>query len=617
LDIPRLPLLVDCLTLRNYLAFFTGLLKAQTPDLSSLQRNLDAILEEGLALIILENVSSVNKEQNAFISQMMERFHRNQFILIVRSSFSGEIDSLLDLKFPGVADTLHIQPYSRSLVREFIRKSNPPLRGSEDVALDQIISRFRQLGLPLTPVYLSLLFRIFEQDVSFQPTNTASLVENFVERVLNKASLDARREVFDYKNRVGLLAYFAQEMIEKDTYLVDFTEIYSWTKSYLTTLGFDEDIQGLVKSFYDARIFSFVGNSVQFRQDMFLAYFAAQRMIIKAEFAKKIIKSAERFRQEIDIYCGLKRFDDGVLDTLAAKFKNVDERLRSRFPKLPELASVDGLELPKDKSIESMFASVTEQLVGKKLTDIERDKLLEPETSPASGTHMLARPEVESVAMEWITTLRAYTVALKNLEEVDLKKKAENLRIILEAWSRAIGYLIMLIRITFEVEIDFGGVTMNLDKIYGEFKPVILRSLLVTAPSLISGLLRNDLGTEKHRVILSAMNPANGNESVTVRFLNEALYADLRLPEFIRRIDALSKAIGGRQFFGESLLVKLLESYVRFPVKEEVEDREYRRIMAALNADIAGKRGAERDGFIAMQLQAFKRQQIVSTLKQE
>ncbi len=204
-ETPRLPLIVDCANLRNYVASLIGLLKAQAPDLISLGKSLEVILGEGLALIIFENVSPTNKEQNDFIRKTMENFSRSQFVILIKSTFNGKIDALLELKFPGVVDTLHIQPYTRSLVREFIRKSKPPLRSGEDVALDQIIARFRQLGLPLTPVYLGLLFSIFEQDASFQPTNTASLVENFVEKVLGKSKLDARREVFDYQNRVGLL----------------------------------------------------------------------------------------------------------------------------------------------------------------------------------------------------------------------------------------------------------------------------------------------------------------------------------------------------------------------------------------------------------------------------
>ena len=614
--LPRLPLILDCASLRSYPASFVGMLKAQAPDLTSLQKRLETILEEGLAFIILENVTASNTDQNDFIRTMMERYRKNKFLIIIRSSFSGKLDSLIELKFPNVTETLHIQAYSRSLVREFMRKSRPQLRTSEDVALDQIIARFNQLGLPLTPVYLALLFRIFEQDNSFQPTNTASLVENFVEKTLNKANIDARREVFDYKNRVGLLAYLAQQMIDDDLYLVDFTLIYSWTKDYLERLGFDENVQGLVGSFCDARIFSLIGNSVQFRQDMFLAYFAAQRMIINAEFAEAIIGGAGRFLQEVDIFCGLKRFDENILDALARKFADVDSRLRDKFPNLPELSAVDGLELPKDETVLQMLTSVTEQLTAQELTHVERDKFLDPPTPPSlTQDGKLKRPEANSVAIEWITILKAYTIALKNLEEIDAEKKARSLQIVLNAWGRAIGYLIMLIRLAFEKDIDLGGATISVEKL-GELKPLVLRSLLIGVPNMIAGIIRNDLGTEKLRLMFGSINPA-GNESVTIRFLNEGLYLDLRLPEFNRRIEALRKAVSDKPFFKESLLVRLLDSYIRFPIKGETEDNEYRRTMATLSADMAGKRGGDRDAFVAKQLQSYKRQQIISKLKTE
>jgi len=172
----------------------------------------------------------------------------------------------------------------------------------------------------------------------------------------------------------------------------------------------------------------------------------------------------------------------------------------------------------------------------------------------------------------------------------------------------------MLIRTAFETDIEFGGAKLNLEKSLGEMKPIVLRSLIIAIPNMISGLLRNDLGTEKLRVILSAISPS-GNEPVTIRFLNEGLYLDLRLPEFNRRLGALKDTLGDRQFFSESLLVKMLDGYVRFPLANELEDSEYRRIMASLSADVTGRRGAERDKFIAKQLQGYKRQQIISKLK--
>jgi hypothetical protein len=97
--------------------------------------------------------------------------------------------------------------------------------------------------------------------------------------------------------------------------------------------------------------------------------------------------------------------------------------------------------------------------------------------------------------------------------------------------------------------------------------------------------------------------------------LNEGLYLDLRLPEFARRIEALKNTILGRQFFNEALLVKLLEEYIRFPLKSEAEDTEYRRIMAGLSADVTGRRGADRDKFIARQLQSYKRQHMLKRLE--
>jgi predicted MPP superfamily phosphohydrolase len=95
--IPRLPLIVDCAHLRKYDASLMGLIKAQAPDLILLGKSLNVILEEGLALIIFENVNPVDREQRDIICSFINKFNKGQFVIFVRSEFSGSVDTLLDI----------------------------------------------------------------------------------------------------------------------------------------------------------------------------------------------------------------------------------------------------------------------------------------------------------------------------------------------------------------------------------------------------------------------------------------------------------------------------------------------------------------------------------------
>jgi hypothetical protein len=185
---------------------------------------------------------------------------------------------------------------------------------------------------------------------------------------------------------------------------------------------------------------------------------------------------------------------------------------------LPELSSVDSFELPKDVSVQGMFESVTEQLMGRELSAEERDRILEPPGSDAPARQRaLERPELKSVGLEWLATLRAYSIALKNLEEIDAPNKSEHLHIILNAWSRAVGYSLMLSRTAFEMEIEIEGTKLNIEKMFGDLKPLVLRTLLISVPAIVSGLLRSDLGTQKLSLMFREIDPA-GRDSVTVRF---------------------------------------------------------------------------------------------------
>jgi len=491
-----------------------------------------------------------------------------------------------------------------------------PLRASEDVTLDQVITRFRELGIPLTPVYLTLLFSLYEQDPSFRPTNTPSLVENFVEKVLGKSSGSFGRGSFDYKNSVSLLAYLAERMIVGDSYTVEYSTLYQWADEYLKAIDLPEDIHALVTRFTKSGIFSSVSNSVYFKHDMFLAYFAAQRMISSQNFFNVIASCAYRFPQEADIFCGLMRFDNNIITILGTQFADVDRRLKEQFTLLPSLDSLEEFELPNDESIEAMFSAVTDQLTSKAMNESDRDKMLDHEVKKPVVYKPLRRPESKLVALEWFKTLRTYSIVLKNLEEIGADQKELHMAVIIEAWARAIVYLIVIVRMVFDEGIEVGGVNINFNKVFGERKPFVLRCLFISLPMIVSGYLRTDLGTEKLRKVLGNTDPA-GNESVAIRFLNEMLYLDLRLPDFMQRTKKFAGSIREKRYFVESLLVKLQDSYIRFPLEDESSDVEYRGLLAQLTVDASGKRGTERDKAISRRMQEMKKKQLVAKLKGE
>src|ERR1700693_4007547 len=70
-----------------------------------------------------------------------------------------------------------------------------------------------------------------------------------------------------------------EKMIADDRFYISRNQIYTWGNEYLKSIDMQENIHDLAAHFIRSKIFALADDSIQFRHDMFLAYFVAQRMI--------------------------------------------------------------------------------------------------------------------------------------------------------------------------------------------------------------------------------------------------------------------------------------------------------------------------------------------------
>ena len=97
----------------------------------------------------------------------------------------------------------------------------------------------------------------------------------------------------------------------------------------------------------------------------------------------------------------------------------------------------------------------------------------------------------------WILTLRAYTVSMKNLENIPKAKKEQHLRKILEGWSTVMLYACIVFKeITERRTLQVGPIKFTFD-LPETLDARLLRILFVHIPIIISDLVRRDLGSQK------------------------------------------------------------------------------------------------------------------------
>jgi len=225
-------------------------------------------------------------------------------------------------------------------------------------------------------------------------------------------------------------------------FIVEFEEIYKWTKEYFDSIGLEHDYSKLLRHFVDNKVFADEGNSLYFRYKIFLSFFIAHQMSRSEDFRKWLLEEYRytSYISEIDIYCGLSRQDTAMLEFFGAEFAKLSTQLEAIVKPLAWTDRLEKLAIPAIKKADKngFTDSINRQLTGNMPTE-QRDEALDhaedPDVKPLSS-----RPDVLGILPQWILTLRAYTVALKNLENIPKRKKEEHLSRVLQGWSTLLLY---------------------------------------------------------------------------------------------------------------------------------------------------------------------------------
>jgi hypothetical protein len=316
---------------------------------------------------------------------------------------------------------------------------------------------------------------------------------------------------------------------------------------------------------------------------------------------------------EIDIYCGLNRRDATALEFLASEFRRLSEELAKLVAPLAWVEPLENLKLPPLVSRADFADSITRQLTQPNLPAEKRDALLDSGEGCVNVKPELKRAEVQGLVAHWVMSLRAYTVALKNLEGIPHKSKEQHLRAVLEGWATLVRYACLLFETLLgDEQVVVGPLKFQLN-LPREVKSTVLRILFINIPLLISLLLRKDLGSQKLAVQLKKNELAT---SMTVEFLQTGLYADMKLPEYLSQLVKLHRRVQSSKFLLEALLVKLQDIYIRFDVGPTEQER-FRKLVLEIGADSKGLKGAARDKYLKTHAEQLDKSTLLARIRSE
>lgn len=496
-----------------------------------------------------------------------------------------------------------------------MRRWSLPASFTENYAVDAILERFQSLSIPLSGPHISMFLTVLSTQKSFSPINASTVIENFVEALLNKTGIEKIfREGMDFRETADLLSCIAEYMVRVNVISVSEANMRELVNKYYKQIGIGRNSDEVLASLYQVNVFDKRDQEIAFRYSVLFSYFIAYRMKEDFSFCDYVFDD-ERFAsfvQEIDLYCGLSRRDMRALEKVSSQYKSAFARLDNQLRALADFANLTGLKLPAEDDLEEFTSEFAKTFGSRELAKGEQSKLDELPVSASQFKQNLAKRKLEEAVLIWVYALRAYSVCVKNLEMIDAERKEFHLNRVLEGWSRLTALAVTMLGICLEgKEVEFAGHKFKIN--FG--KPLdgdIVRILLMYVPTYISGFVRADLGTQK---LSQQLLSANVEANPAADLIRTGLLTSMKVDGFLDLVRKYVKLVHKDRYLLGAMGWLMRDIFLQFGFTVG-EEQGFRQIIAEIAADRQGARGRRRSEIIARHTSDLSKRKIVETMRQ-
>lgn len=418
--------------------------------------DIEEIFANNDILLLLDNVT-FSKHQEKFLNKLMEEIQRFPNLIVVATS-ENQADGEIPIEYltqplftiSKIARIHHFQSNQiRTLMRKWFNLSETEHLNDK---FENIVQTFHSLNIPTTPMAVSMFLWILEKQEEYKPKNNAAMLENFIEKLLNKHyKIEVRSDEFDFYNQNSLLTHIAKNMFEKGqiNYRLDNLDLKNIIKKHFEEVGWRPKNIGR-KAYYDWIPDYFIASGllieeqekeetfIKFRLNSFFQFFLMQNIDIDDNFKNLVFHEDHylEFLSEIDYYTALYRDKTDALKRIVtlmnenfSKIIQVDSLNQLKTDRLDEIFTIQETpfvdQFKSDEEIDE-FINITKRTEEK--DDDLNDLLLEDSNSLTQVHIENKEPQKEYHKMKilersWVLAARV----LKNSEESkesDYKKEA-------------------------------------------------------------------------------------------------------------------------------------------------------------------------------------------------
>jgi predicted MPP superfamily phosphohydrolase len=617
LELPRIPLYIDIRSIKaTYAKSALRALKQAHPEVDDPRFGWRSKAHEQPYLILIDNYENSNAQHRRALGQLVAEAPKARFVIAQKVALLALDVAAEEAVFPLQHCKATIVPLNRRRIRALVKSLVTSKTLSDNALVQEVQSRFAFLGIPLAAPLVSMYLLIRDQFNKFNPLNISSILDSFIRQLLLKNMEEHSilgeffRSGFDTTEQTAVLAYISERMTRDNVATVKADAYICYIQDYYSHVGIARDTHSVARFLVDCRILEKVGDEVAFKYGLFQSYFLARRMQAATE-ALEYVLHEERFGrhvQELDIYFGLNRHDEKSLDTIGTQFERMHRDLVPNLQAFFGSTELSTIELPRVKDLTAFRNVVTRKLMAD-VSAARADQILDEDDLPREFSRKVWRPELKNAAMEWFLGLRAYSVAIKNLEGIAKPAKEKHLKKVLEAWGEAIGITTRILSVSIDAFEDF----RTISDISNELDGRAMRVFLSNVPRMIVTTMSGDLASAKLDEQFKALAR---HPSAATEFVRISMMADLKLPGYMEEIGAYLDRFRKSEFIREATLWKLRDVYLRYGFGPR-DDAAFRRIIAETDAGLRRfPSEKDRNDHISKLLQQYKKRKAIFNQRQ-
>ena len=239
LPTPRIPLVLDVNDIKDYRASAERVLKQAHPEVEHASFGWRKCLEDQPFLVLIDNFQLNNNRHLVALKRLVEILPKAKYIVTVRSQLAvAGVTLPMEVKLPFPHETFTLRPFNRAKVRELVKKWVLPPSFTENYAVDAIFQRFQSLSIPLSGPHISMFLTVLSTQKSFSPINASTVIENFVEALLNKTGIEKIfRDGMDFREAADLLSCIAEHMVRENVVSVSEVNMHELVGQYYRKIG--------------------------------------------------------------------------------------------------------------------------------------------------------------------------------------------------------------------------------------------------------------------------------------------------------------------------------------------------------------------------------------------